>query len=151
MEEKSNWCGFKFVADNIDKNINPRFQRHEHRVKSLHHFHGYALRDRVDFSTLSDVAPAPQMPDSSTFLPSEEDISRLKDELTVLISRYVNIIIGRIGASTFIQYDILLYRILVQHMEEFKDQKKSIVIHIPSKYSVEMTSKSEVVCVNYNY
>lgn len=39
----------------------------------------------------------------------------------------------------------LLYRILVQHMEEFQDQKKTVLTHIPSKYSVEMASKSEVV------
>lgn len=89
MEEKSNWCGFMFVGDNIDKNISPKFQRHENRGQSLHHFHGYTLRDRIDFSTLSDVAPPQQKPDPSTFLPSKEDISSLNDELTVLISRYV--------------------------------------------------------------
>ena len=77
-----------FVGDNIDKNVNPRFQRCENRGQSLHYFHGYALRDRVDISTLSDVAP-PQKTDLSTFLTSKEDISSLNDELTVLISRYV--------------------------------------------------------------
>ena len=53
------------------------------------YFHGYALHDRVDLSTLSDVAPPFQKTDLSTFLPSKEDISSLNDELTVLISRYV--------------------------------------------------------------
>ena len=53
------------------------------------YFHGYALRDHVDISTLSDVAPPFQKTDLSTFLTSKEDISSLNDELTVLISRYV--------------------------------------------------------------
>ena len=57
VEEENNWYGFMFVGDNIDKNVNPRFQRCENRGQSLHYFHGYALRDRVDLSTLSDVAP----------------------------------------------------------------------------------------------
>ena len=89
VEEENNWYGFMFVGDNIDKNVNPRFQRSENRGQSLHYFHGYALRDRVDLSTLSDVAPPFQKTDLSTFLPSKEDISSLNDELTVLISRYV--------------------------------------------------------------
>lgn len=85
IKEKSNWCGFKFVADNIDKNICPRFQRHESKGHSLHHFHGYAVRDRVDFSTLSDIVPTQQKPDPSTFLPSKEDMSSSNDELTAHI------------------------------------------------------------------
>ena len=89
VEEENNWYGFMFVGDNIDKNVNPRFQRCGNRSQSLHYFHGYVLRDRVDLSTLSDVAPPFQKTDLSTFLPSKEDISSLNDELTVLISRYV--------------------------------------------------------------
>ena len=90
VEEENNWYGFMFVGDNIDKNVNPRFQRCENRGQSLHYFHGYVLRDRVDLiSTLSDVALPFQKTDLSTFLPSKEDISSLNDELTVLLSRYV--------------------------------------------------------------
>ena len=85
VEDKSNWCRFKSIADNIDKNIHPRFQCHENRGQSLHHFHGYAIHD---YSTLSNVAPTQQKPDPSTLLPSKEDMSSLNDELTVLISRY---------------------------------------------------------------
>ena len=44
------WYGYKFVGDNVDKNIKPTFQREEHHtVNSLHHFHGYAICDRVNF------------------------------------------------------------------------------------------------------
>ena len=57
VEEENNWYGFMFVGDNIDKNVNPRFQHCENRGQSLQYFHGYALLDRVDLSTLPDVAP----------------------------------------------------------------------------------------------
>ncbi len=81
VEKNSKWHGFKFVGDNIDKNIHPRFQRHEKRGQSLHYFHGYAVRDRIDLSTLSDVTPPFHKPDPATFLPSKNDISCLSDEL----------------------------------------------------------------------
>ncbi len=38
-----------------------------------------------------------------------------------------------------------IFRIVVQHMEEFQDQKRMIQAHVPNKYSAEMGSKSEVV------
>lgn len=85
----SNWYGYKFVGDNVDKNVKPTFQRYENRGQSLHHFHGYAVRDRVNLLTLSDVTPSPQTPDPSVFLPSQQDLSSLNDELTVIISRWV--------------------------------------------------------------
>lgn len=40
------------------------------------------------------------------------------------------------------------YRIIVQHMSDFKNQTKQVIRHIPSKYSKEMAVKSEVVRVN---
>ena len=82
------WAGYKFVGDNIDKNIKPRFQRYENRGQSLHYFHGYAVRDRVDLASLSDKPPpTPTSLDPSSFLPSASELSGLKDELTILISR----------------------------------------------------------------
>ena len=42
------WFGYKFVGDNIDKNVKPSLQRQELRRQSLHYFHGCAVRDRVD-------------------------------------------------------------------------------------------------------
>lgn len=81
------WAGYKFVGDNIDKNIKPRFQRYENKGQSLHYFHGYAVRDRVDLATFSDkTPPTPTSVDTSCFLPSASELSGLKDELTILIS-----------------------------------------------------------------
>ena len=89
LQTESGWVGFKFVGDNIDKNVKPRFQRYENKGQSLHYFHGYAVRDRVDVSKLSDERPSPTTPDPSVFLPSPSDLFTLKEEFNVLISRYV--------------------------------------------------------------
>ena len=40
--------GFIVVDDNIDKNIRPSFQRENHQTQSLHYFHSYTARNRVD-------------------------------------------------------------------------------------------------------
>lgn len=84
----SSWTGYKFeVGDNIDKNIKPRYERHEIRGKSLHHFHGYAVKDRLDLSKFSNIPPPPPSPDARDFLLTLSDISQLKEEFSVLISR----------------------------------------------------------------
>ena len=46
--------------------------------------------------------------------------------------------------------DHFCYRILVQHMKEFEDRSSDIVWHIPSKFSREMSTKSDVVSTCYN-
>lgn len=45
--------GYKIVGDNIDKNIRASFQRIDHQTKSVHYFHIFAAKDRIDFSGLS--------------------------------------------------------------------------------------------------
>ena len=59
--------GYKFVGDSIDKTIRPRPQQQEKGAVSLHYFQGFAVRDRVDISQLSDLRPTP---DPTMFLPS---------------------------------------------------------------------------------
>ena len=83
------WFGYKFVGDNIDKNVKASLQRLDHSNKSYHFFHGYAVRDRVDLSTYSDDKPEFHSPDASSLLPSNLEISLLKEELTILIARLV--------------------------------------------------------------
>ena len=68
--------------------MKPSRQRAEIKGQELHHFHGYAVRDRVDLSVMSDKAPHSTSPDADQFLPSNEDISALIEELTILVSRY---------------------------------------------------------------
>ena len=85
--EQSEWFGYKFVGDNIDESIRASRQRPGLPNKSLHNFHGYALRDRVDLSGLSDTPPSVSTPDPELFIPSDSDVTALKEELTMLISR----------------------------------------------------------------
>ena len=85
--------GLKFVGDNVDKNIRPSFFRCENTGESLHYFHSYAVFGRIPISSLSDVPPTKTRVEPSIFLPTEEDISFVKDEMAILISRYVIFII----------------------------------------------------------
>ena len=78
--------GYKFVGDNIDKNVKPFLQCHELRGQSLHHFHGYAVRDRVDLSGLPDKRPRSFTPDPCMFIPSPSDLSSLRQDLGILVS-----------------------------------------------------------------
>lgn len=52
------WHGYKLVGDNIDKNIHPRHQTTSHQTKSIHYFHFYGVKDRVDLTEVDDVAPS---------------------------------------------------------------------------------------------
>ena len=80
-------------SDNVDKNIRPSFFRCENTGESLHYFHSYAVFGRIPISSLSDVPPTKTRVEPSIFLPTEEDISFVKDEMAILISRYVIFII----------------------------------------------------------
>ena len=50
---------YKQVGDNIDNEVHPRQTRSDYQTRSLHYFHTYAVRDRTDISSCSDVQ-APQ-------------------------------------------------------------------------------------------
>ena len=89
LSPQQSWIGFKFVGDNIDKRVKPRFQRSEIRGHDGHYFHGFAVKDRIDLSALSEEKPPRVEPQSSQLLPSNEDISAYKKDLEILISRYV--------------------------------------------------------------
>ena len=39
----------------------------------------------------------------------------------------------------------VVYRVLVKHMTPFKKESKSVIWHLPHKYSLEMKTKSTVV------
>ena len=51
---------FRLCCDNIDKVVRQRFMRSDStRPDSIHYFHSYTVRDRVDFTCLSEVVPRP--------------------------------------------------------------------------------------------
>ncbi len=80
------WSGFKIVGDNIDKNVRPSFQRLTHQTKSLHFFHSYAVKDRVNLSSASDTRK-PRPSDYDYFVVSVEDWNWFKEICQVLVSR----------------------------------------------------------------
>ncbi len=81
------WEGYKLVGDNIDKNFRASYQRVDRTTQSFHYFHVYAVLDRVDFSGLSDVVPGTSTVDPISLMPSDADLSSVKRDMSILISR----------------------------------------------------------------
>ena len=88
------WCGFKIVGDDWDLNVHPSFQRSDAGIRSLHHFHSFAVRDWVDFSQLLD-----EDPDLSTIInkinakqlvyPNADDRKVILEKFEIFISKYI--------------------------------------------------------------
>lgn len=89
--EPSPWTGFKMLGDNVDKNVRPSYQRSDRQTESLHYFHVLAVSDRIDFPSLSDIAPQNVVIDPYLLLLTAADIDALMEELQVLIRRYVHV------------------------------------------------------------
>ena len=120
------WNGFKLVGDNVDKNVEPRFMRMEYQTQSLHYFHMYAIKDRINLSAYSDRQESVLAPDDInplSLLPSPNDYEALMNNFAILLSRC-----------------------LVQHCPYFQKTFSDVVQnHIYHKYSTEMSMLSEVV------
>jgi len=80
--------GFVIVGDNIDKNVRPSFQREDRKTLSLHYFHSYAVKSRVNITSLSDT-PASNILSTDKILPSAMDFQALIRDFQVLVSRFV--------------------------------------------------------------
>ena len=87
QEDESLWCGYKFVGDNVDKNVKPSRQRQEIKGKSLHYFHAFAAKDRVNLASSSEWSPPMSIPDGNVLLPSAADVSCIMEEICILMSR----------------------------------------------------------------
>ncbi len=61
---KSTSSLYKLVFDNIDKSVKPRYMRSNVQTKSLHYVHMYCVKDRIDFSGLSQVPKSIDIDDS---------------------------------------------------------------------------------------
>jgi len=90
--QPNNWSGFKITIDNVDKNFHPSFQRAHHQTKSLHCVHKYAAKDRIDLSLFSNAPPQDVAITPEDILPSLSGLCSIKEDFTVLVSRYVGII-----------------------------------------------------------
>jgi len=79
--------------DNIDKNIRPSFQRLNSRTVSLHYCSTFAIFDRITIS--NHLQPSNRVDSSTAFnisslLPSEADITTVKEEFEILTARCYN-------------------------------------------------------------
>ena len=119
----ADWCGFKIVGDNIDKNVKPRYMRINKGTQSLHYFNSYAIKDRVDCSSLEpeDKQP-PANCDPLAVLPMEENYYQLFENCTMLLTR-----------------------ILVTHIPVFGSFRDTVTWHLQHEQSQAMQEKSHVV------
>lgn len=115
------WHGFKIIGDNIDKNIRPR---HQTLDSNTNYFQAYAVKDRVNCSSLSDVTPDINLTaiDVKSLLLNQDHLKELKSNFTVLIAR-----------------------ILVAHVPAFERYASVVPPHILHQFSDEMKERSEVV------
>ena len=120
---------YTLCGDNIDKIIRRRYLRIDSiaTATSLHYFHFYAVKDRIDFSDLGEKAilcdGADQLQLALSLLPSPEDDMAIWRNICVLISR-----------------------ILYNNLGFFKVHFDGIVEwHIEHLFYQEMSKKSDVV------
>lgn len=118
---------FKLVGDNVDKTVKPRHETMDSHAKSLHYFHCFAVRDRLDMSSFEDDPGLPEIGDINVneVLPTEDDHATLTNNMT-----------------------ILMMRIIQNHILFFKNNVKHVERHIPHCYSTEMAKKSDVVSIH---
>ena len=95
------------------------------QTKSLHYVQIYSVKDRVDFSSLSEL-PKDDEICLYDILPTNEDYLELKQRLSILVART-----------------------MADNLSFFQGLKNQVQRHVPHPYSHEMSTKSEVVSYNY--
>eukprot|EP00731_Ephydatia_muelleri_P025442 Em0017g525a len=118
------WNGFKLIGDNIDKNIKPRDMRINNQTESLHYFHEFAVKDRINFSDITNNAELvfPDDIDYSVFYPNDDDDAQLVSNFQTLVTR-----------------------IFVEHIPHLQHLFGNVTHNIQHKYSKNMSIKSTVV------
>ena len=91
------------------------------QTRSLHYFHTYAVRDRVDMSQFSDNVNIGEIP-LQEILPTCQDEVIMRANLALLVRR-----------------------VLAKYMPFFGALAKGLERHITHEFSKEMSQKSEVV------
>ena len=118
---------FKFIGDNVDKKVGVRDVRTDHQSEMVHMYSLLVARSRLpplDLPRTGQVADVMSLPWKS-FLPTQEDIESIRNNLAVLVSR-----------------------LLVQYFKDLSSLSKSVPNHIKHKYSQQMSKKSEVVVLD---
>ena len=104
--------------------IRPRHMRLDNQNQSIHYFHAYGVRDRIDLSNFSDETRVPQLAsiDLSNLLPSPSDERALQTNFAVFMGR-----------------------VLRKNIPFFTKFGKCMDKRITHEYSLQMERKSEVV------
>ena len=124
------WNGYKIVGDNLDRNIKPRYRRLDQQTVSLHCFHYYTVRDRIDISGIPDEYK-PSFYTAASKLPLDVLLPSSSDHLAMVHN-----------------FGILVSRVLVEELAYFSTTFEGVVTtHIPHCHSDEMARKSETVSV----
>lgn len=115
---------YRLVGDNIDKQVNPRDMRSDYQTRSLHYFHTYAVRDRVDLTGVSDQKVVPDLKTIhlDDILPTSSQEKELRGNFSILFART-----------------------LKKHMPYFAKFGQGLERHIRHEFYSEMSEKSEVV------
>lgn len=87
-EEIDDAYGYKIVGDNIDKYIKPRFLTTSTLPRFIHHFHFYAVKNRIKSDRLSDIPPIiPDTFETEKILPNEADHENIVKNFETLVAR----------------------------------------------------------------
>ncbi len=114
---------FKFWGDNVDKKRRVRDLRSDHKGTMLHMFSILVGRSRTpgpQFPHVGQISKLSEVP-ADFFLPTSDDVSRVKTNLTHLVSR-----------------------VLTKYIPGLVCFAKIVPKHITHTYSKEMSHKSEV-------
>lgn len=126
----SNPCDFGLNGDNLDWIRRPSIYSSDKDTETIHWFNLLAYDNRVVDWGLPDKDPIKNIMDleNSTFIPSPQEHSQLKDEFVVLV-----------------------LRILTKHCKYFQQFANIVPVHIPHPYRKEMSCQSQVVSMaEYN-
>ena len=101
------------VFDNIDKTINPSEMRSNTQAKSLHYVHIYATKNRIDFSSYSQVPRSLNIDNNLySILPTSEDYTTLKQNLAILVARTIHeniLFLERLSGANLSKYSSQIF------------------------------------------
>lgn len=132
-ELTSSSSSFKFVGDNVDKHRGVRDIRSDHTGKMVNMYSLLVVRSRTPSSSLSMTGSTGDLHRSavSSFLPTKEDVEKLRINLTVLISRIL---------CNYIKFLQPIAKLLPQHISHCYDEKMS---EVSQTYFLDVLLKNE--------
>lgn len=126
---------YQLCGDNIDKNVKRHYFRADNspNTLSLHYFHFYAVKDRVDFSDMGEEPIQCQQVSMEqvalSLLPSPEDDIAIRRNICIMISR-----------------------VLFNNLPYFKHTFDGVIEwHIEHPFYKEMCKQSEWVSYEFRY